>query len=232
MSRQSHLGAVRQAPTGSLWRRLGRWGLLLGWILISVGYYGAWMAHPTSALTLSGADMAEFVKFLPAVLDGTLPVVRQLFYLPPLAVCVTIAFLIGSRRLALPGHVQGAGLILAVPVSLQLLPPAWSFASLRSPEFLPQTLALIGCWTLLALFWLLGRLPLLWSGLIATAVSLLSLALCAWQMALVKPAIDAVYGTAPGIGWGFWLCVVGLALLSLAGLALAAPKRGPKVRRL
>ncbi len=226
------MGTVSQAPTRSLWRRIGRWALLLGWILTGIGYYGAWTAHPTSALSLSGADMAEFVKFLPTVLDGTLSVVRQLFYLPPLAVCVTVAFLIGSRRLALSGYVQVAVLILALPVSLQLLPPAWSFASLRSPEFMLQTLALLGCWILLALFWLLGRLPLLWSGLIATAVSLLSLALCAWQMALVKPAIDAVYGTAPGIGWGFWLCVVGLVLLSLAGLTLAASKRGPKVRRL
>ncbi len=230
MSRQSSLGTI--APKRTAFRRGGvwSWGLLLGWISASAGYYGAWIAHPTAALTLSGADMAEFVKFLPSVLDGSLQVFRQLFYLPPLVVGVTIALLIASPRLLLPVYVRAIVLVLAIPVTLQLLPPAWSIASLRSPEFMLQTLAMVGCWLLLAISWLLGRLPILWSGVGAAVLGLASLALCAWHMSLVKPAIDPIYGIAPGIGWGFWLCMTGLAVVSLAGLGLGALGRDPRGR--
>lgn len=225
MNHQPNLGTI--GPRDDRDRRIAfwSWGLFFGWILTSIGYYGEWIAHPTSALTLSGPDMAEFVKFLPAVMDGSLSVIRQLFYLPPLVVSVTVALLIGSPRLTVPAYARAVALILAIPVSLQMLPPAWSVASLRSPEFMPQTLALIGSWILLALFWLVGRVPLLWSGLVVAALGLVSLALCAWHIALIKPAINAVYGMAPGIGWGFWVSMVGLMVLSLVGFALAIRNR-------
>ena len=95
--------------------------LPLGWALAAVGYFGPWIAHPTAALTLSGVDMGEFVKFLPGVLDGSLPVTRQFFYLPPWTVAVTVALLAGSRRLRYPWPLQLAFVLLALPVSLQLL---------------------------------------------------------------------------------------------------------------
>jgi len=197
----------------------------LGWLLAALGYWGPWIAHPTAALTLNGVDMGEFVKFLPAVQDGSLRVVRQLFYLPPLAVVVSIALLIGLRRLRYPWPPRVLFLLFAIPVSLQLLPPAWSPASLTTSEFRVQALALGLCWLLLAGFWLLGRLPPWLAGSLSTALSVAALGLSAWQFLLVKPAIDQVYGVPPSPGWGLALCLAGLAVIALASILLVVRTR-------
>jgi hypothetical protein len=197
-----------------------RFLLPLGWLLAAIGYYGPWIAHSTAALTLSGVDMAEFVKFLPGALDGTLRIARQLFYLPPLAVVVSIALLIGAQRLGFPWPVRAFFLVLAVPISLQLLPPAWSIASLTSAEFRLQTIALGIAWLLLAGFWLWGRLPSWLTGSPSALLSLAALGLSFWQYVIAKPAIDRVYGTPPSVGWGFLLCMVGLLAISAASVML------------
>ncbi len=199
--------------------------LPLGWMLAAVGYYGPWIEHTTAALTLSGGDMAEFVKFLPGVLAGTLDLVRQLFYLPPLAIVASVALLVASERLAYPWPLRLAALLLCVPLSLQLLPPAWSLASLATSEFRLQAIALILCWLMLAGFWLLGRLPVWILGTLAAIISLAGVALPIWQMVLAKPAVDAVYGRPPAMGWGFFLCPAGLAIVALVGMVLALQAR-------
>lgn len=216
MSNRTGLGKIDRTARGR--RRLTPVRLLLplGWLAASVGYYGPWIDHPTAALTLSGVDMGEFVKFLPGVLDGSLPVTRQIFYLPPLAVVVGVALLAGSRRLRYPWPASLLMTLLAVPVSLQLLPPAWSPARLVTPEFRLQTIALGVSWLLLAGCWLLGRLPPPLAGALGGGVSLAALALSAWQFLAVKPAIDQVYGRPPGIGWGFFLCLAGLGVVATA----------------
>jgi hypothetical protein len=206
--------------TAWLRRRLAPVRLLLpvGWVLAAVGYFGPWIAHKTAALTLTGVDLGEFVKFLP--LDASVRVVRQVFYLPPLAVILSIALLVGSRRLGFPWLLRLLMLVLALPVSLQLLPPAWSPASLLTAEFRLQTLALGLCWLLLAGFWLLGRLPPRLAGVLSTGLAPAAALLAAWQFLSVKPAIDAVYGTPPPIGWGFWVCLAGLAVVAAASVVL------------
>jgi hypothetical protein len=177
------------------------------------------MAHNTAALTLSGVDMGEFVKFLPGVIDGSLKIVRQALYLPPWTVAVSIALLAGSLQLRYPWPLRIVFLGLAVPVSLQLLPPAWSPATLLTAEFRLQTIALGVSWLLLASFWLWGRLPARLVGASCLLLSLAAMALPAWQLAMAKPAIDQVYKTPPAIGWGFYACMAGLAMLA-AGSAL------------
>jgi len=193
-----------------------------GWLLAAVGYYGAWISHPTSALTLSGGDMAEFVKFLPGVLDGSLRVHRQLFYLPPGAVVAGVALLAGARRLSYPLLLRLLAVGLAVPLSLQLLPPAWSPASLVTAEFRWQVLGLGVCWFLLAGFWLWGRAP---ARLVGGLTSLLALAaggLSVWQFLTVKPAIAVVYGRSPAMGWGLVVSLAGLAIMAGSGAVLAS----------
>jgi hypothetical protein len=201
--------------------------LPLGWFLAAIGYYGPWIGHATAALTLSGVDMGEFVKFLPGVLDGSLSIVRHLFYLPPLAIVVGVSLLAGSRRLRFAWPLRILMLVLAVPVSLQLLPPAWSPASLMTTEFRLQTIALGVCWLLLAGFWLLGQAPLWLAGLIAAMLSLAAGTLSAWQFLTVKPAIDAVYHMPPAAGWGFFLCMAGLALGTVAAISLVFRAQQP-----
>ena len=225
MSSQEKLGKIDRAAATSP-RLMGmRWLLPLGWVAATVGYFGPWIAHGTAALTLSGVDMAEFVKFLPQVLDGSLGAIRELFYLPPLAVVVSLALLVGSRTLRYPWYFRVLGLIAAVPISLQLLPPAWSIGSLMSAEFRLQTMALGLSWILLAGFWLLGRLPLWLASMLSAATSLAALVLPSWQFLMVKPAIDLVYRTVPAIGWGFLVCTTGLAVMTVASGVLVLRSR-------
>jgi hypothetical protein len=189
-------------------------------VLASVGFLGPWVSHNAAGLTITGVDMAEFVKFLPGVLDGSLLVVRHLFYLPPLVTVVSVALLIGSRELRYPWPLQAFFLALAMLISLQLLPPAWSPASLRTPEFRLQAIAMGGCWLLLAGFWLLARLPSWLSGSLMAVMALVALVLSGWQFLIAKPGIDGVYGVSPSTGWGLYLCLTGLAVLATAGALL------------
>lgn len=225
MSGQTELGKIDRAARSE--RRVTPIRLLLpmSWGLASVGYFGPWVAHSTAALTLSGMDMGEFVKFLPGVLDGSLAVIRQLFYLPPLAIVVSVALLLGSRRLSYPWLLQTLILTLAIPVGLQLLPPAWSPASLMTSEFRLQTIALGISWLLLAGFWFWGGLPSRLTSLLSAAIAVAATGLCVWQFMVVKPAIDGVYVDPPSIGWGFILCMAGLGIMAMASVMLVAQIR-------
>jgi hypothetical protein len=192
--------------------------LPLGWVLASIGFFGPWIAHQTAALTLSGVDMGEFVKFLPGVVDGSLQVMRQWFYLPPFAVAVSVALLSSSRRLGYPWTLRTVMLLLAIPVSLQLLPPAWAPSSLLSGEFRLQALALGLCWLLFAGSWLLGRLPSWLVGTLSAVLSLGAMVLPASQLVAAKPAIDQVYHVPPTVGWGFPVCLAGLAVMTAGSI--------------
>ena len=197
--------------------------LPLAWILAAVGYYGPWIAHRTAALTLTGSDMGEFVKFLPGVLDGSLQVTRQVFYLPPVAVALSVSLLVGSRALGYPWLLRTLALVLSVVVSFQLLPPAWSPSSLVTPEFRPQPIAMGLCWLASAGFLLWGRLPLWLSGLLSFGLAGFAGALSVWQLLIVKPAIDAAYGAPSAVGWGCATCLVGLATIAAISVVFALP---------
>ncbi len=221
MSAETDLGKLDATRRG--WRRLDGVRVLLpaGWALAAVGFFGPWIAHPSAGLTLSGVDMGEFVKFLPGALDGTLPLVRQLFYLPPVAISASIALLVGSPRLGYRWQLQMLALISAVPLSLQLLPPAWSPSSLLTAEFRLQTLSLGLCWLLLAAFKLLGKLPSWLNGSLSTALSLLGMGLPLWQYLAIKPSINSTYGMPPASGWGISVCLAGLAITAGASAFFA-----------
>ncbi len=161
--------------------------------------------------------MAEFVKFLPNVLGGSLRLVRQSFYLPPFAITVSIALLIGSRRLQYASVLRAAGLLLALLLSLQLLPPAWSPSTLATAEFRAQTLVLGVSWLLLASFSFLGHLPSRLTGSLSGGVSLIAISLVLWEFLMAKPSIDKVYAEPPGLGWGLGVCLVGLGVTAAAG---------------
>ena len=165
--------------------------------------------------------MAEFVKFLPGVLDGSLRVVRQLFYLPPIAMVLSVALLVGSRSLSYSWLLRGAILALSAAASIQLLPPAWSPTSLMAAEFRLQPIALGFCWLVLASFWLLGRLPLRVTGLVCCGVTIVAGTLSVWQFLNVKSAIDITYGILPAMGRGGVVCLIGLAVIASTGAALA-----------
>lgn len=198
---------------------------LAGWMLATIGYFGPWITHRVAALTLSGADMGEFVKFLPSVVDGSLQVVRQVFYLPPVAVVVSIAVLSSLDELNYPWPMRVFMLLVAIPVSLQLLPPAWAPSTLLTAEFRLQTIALGVCWLLLAASWLLGRLPSWLVASLSAGLSLGALILSSWQLLVARPAINDLYRISPGIGWGAFLCLAGLALIATASTVIVLRTR-------
>ena len=225
MSSQSNLGRLPRVEKADWRLEAVRWILPIGWCLAAVGFLGPWVSHPTAALALTGVDMAEFAKFLPGVLDGSLKLTRQWFYLPPFAITVSIALLIGSHSLHYSKLLRALGLLLAIPVSLQLLPPAWSPSSLMTAEFRAQTIALGISWLLLASFWLGRRLPAWLLGSLGAALSVIALVLPMWQFLIAKPAIDEVYGAPQGAGWGLLLCLTGLASTAAASALLALTTR-------
>ncbi len=223
---RNRLGYLRSEqdirPAGTAARLL----LLAGWLMSATGYLGPWIDHRTAALTLSGVDLGEFVKFLPDVQSGSLPVVRLLFYLPAVAITLSIALLAGSRKLAYHWLLRALALVLGVFVSLQLLPPAWSIASLKAPEFRVQIWALVASWALLAGFLIWSRAPSWLTGSLAATLALMAAGLTGWQFMVAKPAVLAVYQTATSVGWGFFLCLVGLTLVAGVSSLLAVSRRG------
>ena len=107
------------------------------------GYFGPWVAHRASGLIVSGLDLGEYVKFIPQVLTGQIAVRREVFYLPLFAGSL-MASLMASRR-TLPRWLRVLLGLAAIPLALAMLPPAWSPATLRLPEFRLQMAALLFC---------------------------------------------------------------------------------------
>ncbi|MEJ2735517.1 MAG: hypothetical protein P8189_18445 [Anaerolineae bacterium] len=227
MNTQPALSNLPSATTPGRVQPVMRLLLPVGWALTTVGYFGPWIAHQTAALTLSGVDMGEFVKFLPSVVDGSLQVMRQFFYLPPIAVTVSIALLGNRDELGYPRSLRALMLLLALPISLQLLPPAWAPSTLLTAEFRLQTVALALCWLLLAGSWALARLPSWLVGSLGTGLSLGALILPSWQLFVARPAISELFRVPPGIGWGFFLCLAGLAV-TVAASTVIVPGSGAR----
>ncbi len=204
--------ASLQRPAARCWVPV-----LVLWLLACVGYFGAWVPHRAAGLAITGVDLAEYVKFLPPVMGGQIPIQRETFYLPLVSASL-IATLIASRRslpLWLRLLVGGA----AIPLALAMLPPAWAPGTLRLPEFRLQVLALLACLTAIPLTVLLRYLP---TRVVMLAIALLALAAVlwpGWSLNQVLPAIQDIYRSPLAPGWGFWLAViaqVGLALYATA----------------
>lgn len=206
--------------------RQGRWYLLMIiTVLALAGYFGPWVPHPAAGLVITGLDLAEYVKFLPEVMAGQIALLREAFY-TPLAAGSLIASLLASRR-ALPRMLRGLLLVAAASLALAMLPPAWSPATLRLPEFRIQVVAILACLAAVPLTVLTRYLPerLAWTG-----VGVLSVPAAiwpAWSFLQARPAIQAVYNTELTLGWGFWVSLAGCLVLATLSLAWAlSPRRG------
>lgn len=211
-------------------------GLLLaiGLMGLAGATWGPWVDARSPGLTLLGIDLAEYVKFLPAVRSGALPVMRQLFYLPifTLSIGLSLVTLISApwRRRILRLLLAA----LAIPCALALLPPAWSPATFGQAEFQPQ-LRMLALALALALFslaapWLRPLSPI-WTHRIRQALAyflaLLALAAAAlplWQWLRVQSAIESVYHRPLHLGWGGWSLLIGGIVLA-AGAALSVQRQ-------
>ncbi len=210
------------ASPGRADRRL--WLVALACGLMMMGYFGPWVPHPAAGLVVTGLDLAEYVKFLPAFSAGQLSIVREAFYAPLVAVSVTLS-LIAFRLPVRPRWLRWLRwllrllvVLLAIVAALNLLPPAWSPPLLRTPEFRLQSMVLLACVGLALLSPLLALLPRRLSALLVVVLAAPATWLPTTQFLQVRPHIADLYAKALPLGWGFWLCAAGSLLLLAAAL--------------
>jgi hypothetical protein len=191
----------------------------LGIALVLVGYWGPWVNHKTAALVLSGLDMAEFVKFLPGVRAGTEFMIRELFYLPPLAAALCLALIGSSRLWRYPLWARAIMVIVAIVLAIIVLPPyPFVLQALSSDEFGRQFSMAAGCLAVIAASLLYRRLPRAVVAGLLIVVSLAGAIPPLWQFFSIRSALDRVYGQPIHIGWGLWLTVAGFLVVAGAGV--------------
>ena len=216
-----------ESNSKSLFSSRKRIVLILGLALAIVGYFGPWVDHKTAALVLTGQDMGEFVKFLPEVRDGTAPMIREFFYLPPFAAALGLILLMASKRLAYPLVVRAVMLLAVLGLAWAMLPPVWTPQLLVTAEFRKQTVAIAFCLLLLIIHPVLRYLPLRLMALAIMVLAFLGAGLPLWQFFSIREAVNRAYGWPVQVGWGLWVTVLGF-LIVMAGAI--STRRGPNGR--
>jgi hypothetical protein len=193
------------------------------------GYFGPWVAHRASGLIVSGLDLGEYVKFIPQVLSDQTAVRREVFYLPLFAGSL-MASLLASRR-ALPRWLRILLGLGAIPLALTLLPPAWSPAVLRLPEFRPQTAALFFCLLMVPAVVVTRYLPDRLVLVLIAALAIPAAVLPAWGFLEVRPAMAGLYRQPLRLGWGFWAELLGFLFVAFWAIAAALTRAAPRSDR-
>ena len=199
----------------------GLWPLLIAWLTygaLAYAVWGPWVPSPTVANTLLGVDMAEAVKFLPQVRSGQISVHREVFLLPQMLLAFTLAIHAWQRRWSYPTWLRVLMQLAAVVTALSLLPPPWSPALLRAPEWRVHT-ALIGITLAVALFApLWARWPARWLDRALGVFALLTGTWVGAELQQVWPDFIQVYHRSLNFGGGVWalgLGVTGLLLFAI-----------------
>lgn len=190
-----------------------RWLLPLSALLTLAGYFGPWVPHRVAGLVVTGLDLGEYVKFLPVVRSGQVTLWREGFYLPLLAVSLTLSLIAFQPRLCYGWLLRVLFLLVAVVAALNLLPPAWDQSTFFNPEFRQQIQALVLCLSAAAVSPLLALLPRWFSAGVVLALSALALWFPLQAFLQVLPTIRELYHQPLAIGWGVYVMAVGLLLL-------------------
>ncbi len=194
--------------------------LAVGLLCTALGYWGAWLPHRAAALAILGLDLAEYVKFVPEVRSGSIVIRREVFYNPLITLALGLILLGTLRAVKLPRGVRVGLVLLAVPVALSMLPPAWTPASLRTPEFRPQTTVMLLLLAAVPLApWLYRYGPDPVRGLVLLVLAMLPIPAIGGFLRLL-PALERLYNRPLQPGAAVYLTGVGAALLAVAGLLL------------
>lgn len=204
--------------------------VLAGWLLVVLGYWGPWAPAAAAGLRVLGVDLAEYVKFIAEVRSGQIVLTREVFYLPLVALSLSLSLLAHRPELRLAGLARWALNLLAVPAALAMLPPAWTPALLTTPEFVKQTAAIGMCVLAAALAYpVLRRLPARLAAMLIVVLALLAVAPPALAFARLSPALDAIFGHEAPAGRGPWQMALGFALLATGSLLAVQPARRKRV---
>lgn len=191
---------------------------LTGVALALIGYWGPWVNHKTAALVLSGLDMAEFVKFLPGVRAGTEPMIREIFYLPPLAVALCLALMSSNRVWRFPLWARAIMVMVAIALAVVVLPPyPFILQALGSDEFRRQFVMGASCLAVVGGMLFYRSLSKAIVAALLIVISLAGTILPLWQFLSIRSALDRVYGQPIHVGWGLWLMAVGFLVVAGTG---------------
>jgi len=205
--------------------------LLLGLVLVAVGYFGPWVPHETAALTVTGVELAEFAKFFPQVQGGGVPVARELFYLPLVSLFVLLSVFVARSserlwRFVVPLCLAASSIFVLFPYSVveslrHTLAARVPFA--LDPAYAGQTVLVLVGTTLVLLGPLTHGLPRRVCGVFVVLLALAGVIPPLWQFALLRPLVVALYtggSGSLGLGWGLVTCAIGFVLLVLSGVFL------------
>lgn len=202
--------------------------LLTGWLLAALGYWSAWVWAEPVGLRVPGIDLAEYVKFVAEVRSGQIHLTREVFLLPLVAISLSMSIMAHRRELKLWTPLRWLANLLAIPVALSMLPPAWTPSLLTTSEFVKQTVAIAVC-VLAALlsYPLLRRLPLVASTTTVTLLALLSIALPLANFLKLRGPLEVIYGHPATLGTGPILLTIGLLLVATTPLLLLRHRSQP-----
>lgn len=201
-----------------------RYLLIAGVALTLAGYFAPWVNHAAAGLAILGLDLGEYVKFLVPVRDGSIWVWREGFYLPLFTVSLALSLYAFRPEVAWQLWLRVLALATAIVAALNMLPPAWTPALLRTPEFLMQTVWIIVALLAVAISSLLALLPRWFAQAVVVAGAVASLLLCVSMFLTVLPAIEALYNHAISPAWGLWVMCTGLVTLAAGVLTATRPE--------
>jgi len=193
--------------------------MLSGLLLILIGYWAPWVAHPAAGLVQNGFDLSEFVKFLPQVKDGSEPVIRWLFFLPLTTVALSFGLLANVAPIRRAGWLRWLLLAVSLLLLIILIPPyPYTLDRMLGKEFRERTILASISWAafLLTLTPLGHRLPRQWTPILLGLLTLVGAVSPVAQFLSVRDALSMVYGHPITIGWGVWLMAAG-TLAVIAG---------------
>jgi hypothetical protein len=192
--------------------------------LIAAGYFGPWVAHRAAGLVLSADDLAEWVKFLPAVQAGQSGLVRELFYLPIWIVPIGLGLLAGRITSTVW---KSLCLVLALILVFTPLPKYPELlTAYQTPEFAPSFWITVVALVVSMVLGSVGHsLSNRLEALVWIVLGVLAATLAPLHFVKVLPEVEKLYHFA--VGWGVFATVGGGIGLIAIGAWMLLGKRRP-----
>jgi hypothetical protein len=188
---------------------------------------------------VTGFELAEFAKFFPQVQGGVVAIYRSLFYVPLVVAFILLGILASQSavrvmRLIVP--LLAVVVLLAAILPYPVVDGVRHALSTRSPFTLdPQYRGHVVLLFVGSVLSLLTPMAQRLSRRVRTVLILLLVlaggGLAGWQVVLLRPLLNALYGVRVGMGWGLVTCMIGLGLLLLSSAwAVASAGRPERVQ--
>jgi len=187
-------------------------------MLALIGYFGPWVWHPAVVFRYSADDLAEFVKFMPAVRSGQVLITRELFFLPLWLAAIGVALWAGrfvKRRWV--SWLVGWLVVYAASWPMPMYP--FILDAYKSPEFALSFWTSVAAALLCVLALVFGaRLPDRLTAAAWIAIGLIGSTVAPLHFARLKPALEVQHGWTFNIGWGLGAVVIGFVVVATMGV--------------